>query len=652
MQKQVVTALLIALVLGIVFANTLSNEFHFDDLYIVKDNPGIEKLLPLGRHFVDPGTMSSLPRLVQYRPLLPLTLSISYYFSGYSPSGYHLGNILAHGIASLLVYYLALELLLYWTGGPVERRRAHLTALAVALGFAVHPVSGFPINYVSARDLILMLLFLTGSLLAYVRMRRKRDSISGWVVTLVLLLLSLFSKTNAVVAPALIFFFEVTCARQRPTAIRPWLRSVPFAVVVLLHLAFKRAILGFTDFANAVAPGGYWTYGLTQAKVHLFEYARNFVWPMRIRLTPRVDPAAGLFEPQVLLGLALIAGSLVVAWFLRRSRPVVSFSILAYWVLLLPTSSFIKLFYTVAHYRPYPSSPFLFLAVAAALVGFRSRWVPVIVTSILLYFASTSVLLNRTWRTEESAWLHSVRHGGEAVAHLNYARSLPDRTDPRVREQMEQAVELEPGFVVGYLNLGLLYMDLGDDYAGIKLIERAVELKPNWAQSHYWLSLAYERLGRQQEALGSSTLAADNDPRNSEYQYRAAWHLQAADRYGESLEYLERVTENDSRFEDSLLRTGLALQKTGRATDAVEVYERLLSRKEPNPQAHFNLAHALMSLGQPEPAIEHFERVLELRPEYSEVHYHLATCYELLGDPQQAEFHRDAYERESSGAEG
>ena len=55
-----------------VFASSLDNGFHLDDFYRIVDNPGIRQVAPMGRHFTDPSTNAWLPRLVQYRPLLPL----------------------------------------------------------------------------------------------------------------------------------------------------------------------------------------------------------------------------------------------------------------------------------------------------------------------------------------------------------------------------------------------------------------------------------------------------------------------------------------------------------------------------------------------------------------------------------------------------
>ena len=55
----------------------------------------------------------------------------------------------------------------------------------------------------------------------------------------------------------------------------------------------------------------------------------------------------------------------------------------------------------------------------------------------MVYFAAASISLNGTWRTNATLWAHSVRYGGDEVAHLNLAMSFADRRDPRVRRNLE-----------------------------------------------------------------------------------------------------------------------------------------------------------------------------------------------------------------------
>ncbi len=71
----------------LVYLNTFQNDFHLDDFTRIVDNPGVQKLHPVGRHFVDPRTMSTVDRLTRYSPLLPLTLSRNYAVAGDSLPG-------------------------------------------------------------------------------------------------------------------------------------------------------------------------------------------------------------------------------------------------------------------------------------------------------------------------------------------------------------------------------------------------------------------------------------------------------------------------------------------------------------------------------------------------------------------------------------
>ena len=71
-----VVILVLASVLA--YSNTLENGFQFDDLYRVQGNPGVQEFWSPLRHFADESTSATLPRLRQYRPLLPLSLSVNY----------------------------------------------------------------------------------------------------------------------------------------------------------------------------------------------------------------------------------------------------------------------------------------------------------------------------------------------------------------------------------------------------------------------------------------------------------------------------------------------------------------------------------------------------------------------------------------------
>ncbi len=647
--------LILAAVVAAVYSNTLHNEYHLDDFGRIAENPEIGKVFPIGRHFLNPATSSSLATTVQYRPLLPLSLSVNHAAGealGLEPlTAFHLGNVAVHLLAVLALYLLLHEILAHWNSLPPRLAgRARTLALLASLLFAVHPVSGVPVNYLAARDLLLMQLFLLTSILVYVRMRRLGASPGQWALVLALLSLSILSKTNAAVAPVLVLAFELFLARESPLRPRLWLRVLPFALVVASFFAWTELVLDFSDVGQlAVARSSVLEYPLTQLKLHLTHYLRNFVWPFTMRPLPLVEPVRGLADPLSWLGAAVVAGSLLAVWAFRLRMAALSFSILAYWILLAPTSSVLPFRMLAADYRQYPSLPFLCLIAVLALALLVRRWQYPLAAAALLYFGVSTVWMNGLWATEESLWGHTVRHGATSIAHLNYARSQMGKDDRLAEYHLQESLRLNPGNAFTHINLGLLYIRTGRQEEGLRLSRRAVELAPNWGLTHYWLSRAYSQLGRTAEAAAESARASDLDPLNLSYAYQAAWDAQLVGDFASSLAYLERVHRLGEGYEKSLFLRGYAHQRLGSNPEAIADYRRYLEQRPDDSQGVFNLAYALMETGEYAAAVEQFQRTLQLRPSYHEVHRHLARCFEALGQEELAARHRAEYSARTEG---
>jgi protein O-mannosyl-transferase len=611
-------ALLVALPLGI-YANTLGNALHLDDFYRVRGNPGVEQLTPVMRHFTDPHTMSTLPRITQYRPLLPLTLSLNYALAGgHSLVGYHLTNLALLVLCALLGYALCRRLL------EAAELEPGLLPLGVALVFAIHPVAGVPVNYVCSRDLLLMQLFLLAALLCYLAARRAAAARSrvGWaLLALLSLALSLLSKQNALVAPALIVVLELTVLRQRVLSPWPWLRALPAAALGGGFFLLTERVLGFSDVVR-VAATKYttWHYALTQTRLHLTHYLRNMAWPWSMHPDPGVAPAAGV-EVGVALGAAVILATLVLAALAWRRRPLLTLCILYYWLLLAPSSSVLPFHHLAADYRPFPGTLFLWLALGLGLRALAAPRVRAALTlALVLYFSTASVWLNRTWRTEESLWRHAVAHGGGPLAHHNLAMSLTDMS-ARVA-LLRRVLVIQPNYVLAHLNLGRALVHLGRVEQGLAHVRRAATYRPDWAQVQLWAGYTFRDLGRRGEAARAFALAARLDPR-PEHLYEAALALQLKGDVRASLPLLLRL---DVEHRETGFLLGWALQHGGQLERAVKVYERFLKRHPRHVQARFNLAHALMTRGDCQAAAPQFREVLRLKPGLSAAQQHLNRC--------------------------
>ena len=157
---------LLIIITSLVFSNTLENTYHLDSVYRVEKNTEINKFWPPARFFTDARTGSTIPQIAEYRPMAPLTHAVNSEIAkatGTSKlAGFHAGNIAIHIFSTILVYFLFCLLLNNWGKNPSSRTPVihyRNQAFLAALIFAVHPIAGSAVNYIAARDLLLMVFF-------------------------------------------------------------------------------------------------------------------------------------------------------------------------------------------------------------------------------------------------------------------------------------------------------------------------------------------------------------------------------------------------------------------------------------------------------------------------------------------------------------
>ena len=607
---------IIAVIGLLLYASTIDNSFHLDDYYRVYKNPGIEKLWPISRHFTDPSTMASIPRIQAYRPLLPLTLSINYAVDGYYFRGYHIINITIHILATIVAYFLILELLSQ--AEIFKSKRREWLAFSTAILFLIHPVSGIPVNYICARDLLMVELFSMYALYRYIRMRRTGEK--SWPIILAAFTLALLSKGNAVAIPGLILTYEWTLRRQFILKPEPWLRALPFIVIVVAYFTFTRFYLGFSELENVIKTNvPAWIYTVTQMKLHLFHYARNFFWPLSIHLDPYIIPSKQL-DPAALTGFLFILFTLYIAIRFWKRDPLTSFSIFAYWILLVPTSSFIPFFAFAVDYRPYPSSIFLYLLVCRGAFTYLDKNRLIIAfTTIFFYFSAVSLYQNYIWRTDESLWRYSLSKTGSPLAHLNYAMSIKDI---KLREyHLRKTLEMNPTYVLAKTNLGLLLIEKSDYEEGLSLMIEAVKLKPEWEQTKKWLRTGLEKIDK----LAGSNQTVELLGWKAEAHYLLG-------QYTESISILKKVIENGNGRDRDYFLLGYAYQNAGLFYDSIKAYKNLADKNSSNYQVYFNMGFSQMMVGEYDDAIHNFQKVVKLNPSLDEARKLIATCIAKKGD--------------------
>ena len=207
----------VLLVTALLYSKALANGLTDmdDDSYILK-NPYLHNFSFNGVKAIFTTFYSS-----NYHPLTTLTYLCEYNWFGLNPLPYHLVNVALHVLNTYLAYVLAMRL-----GGQ------KITALTVSVLFALHPLHVESVAWVSERKDVLYAFFYFASLIYYLRYLASGYRKKDYLVTLLLFIASLLSKSAAVTLPLLLVAIDVYKGRAINT--RAWIEKIPFFLLSIL----------------------------------------------------------------------------------------------------------------------------------------------------------------------------------------------------------------------------------------------------------------------------------------------------------------------------------------------------------------------------------------------------------------------------------
>lgn len=131
---------------------------------------------------------------VMYIPLAMISYMIDFQIAGLeNPSIYHAHNILIHGINTVLVFVLVFMVI-----KKISKEKAFFFALISSLFFGIHPLHTESVTWIAERKDVLYTMYFLSSLIFYIFYIEKLK-LKFYFLALFLFLLSLFSKTQAVV---------------------------------------------------------------------------------------------------------------------------------------------------------------------------------------------------------------------------------------------------------------------------------------------------------------------------------------------------------------------------------------------------------------------------------------------------------------------
>jgi tetratricopeptide (TPR) repeat protein len=601
MKRQVVLLLLLSSML-LAYQPAWNGDFLWDD----EGHVTREQLRPasgLAKIWFSPGATQ------QYYPVVHSTFWMFHRMWGDRTLGYHLANIVLHGLSAFLLFALL-------------RRLSVSGALLAAFVFALHPVHAESVAWISELKNVLSGVFYLAAMLAYLRYDSGRER-RTYLLALGLFVLAVLSKTVTVTFPlAVLVLLWWQRGRLRPREdVAPLVPFLTIGLVAgLVTVWFERTLIG--------AQGE--EFGLTLVERCLLAgravwfYAAKLVWPADLVFVyPRWTIDAGVLQ-QWIYPAALLA-VFAAAWLMRhRSRAPLA-AVLFFCVTLFPALGFFNVFpfrYSfVADHFQYLASLGLIVPLAAGLTALVQGHFTRVHAAVLVVPAA-AVLGVLTWRqahlyaSSETLYRTTVNRNPAAWFPRNNLAALlltGDPTPEQVAEAMAQLTE-------------------------------AIRLKPDYAEARYNLGTALERLNRIDAAKAEYQRVLEIDPGQPRAQNRLAAiaHDQASAMLERGLHFegLGRLPEAEQAYRDavrfdpsrpSMYRAlGRVLQKREDHRAAVAAYQRALALDPSSFETHNDIGVLFAQLGELRAAVTHFEAALRLRPGDAGAQSNLAQARAML----------------------
>jgi tetratricopeptide (TPR) repeat protein len=585
----------------LVYANSLSTSFVFDDFMAVLGNATILDLHNLDAVFSPPRKGNT----VQARPLTNLSFAWNYALGGHDPRGYHAFNVAVHLLAALTLFGIARRTRL--PSSPRPAPNSFASALAISLLWTVHPLHTASVTYIAQRAESLMGLSMLLTLYAFIRGatvdRSPSAARTAWFTASTLACAAgMGCKEVMVVAPLVVWLYdraflagswrELWAQRRGP--------HLALASTWLVFLLIESQLGGSRDnpstgFSSLHAS---WRYLLTQSGV-ILHYLRLAFWPDRLCIDYYGWPLAT--SPATVWPALLVVGALAIItlWACVRS-PRLGFPGAWFFLILAPTSSLMPVADRAAEHRMY-----LPLAAIAAIVvvGVQSA-----------YLKAHAAWQRHTNTARPHPDLLPLAFAALLAASALGARTILRNLDYRSNLSLWLAtLELRPQNPRALMNVGAFYGSAGASERSIRYLQQALTADPTYAPAviHANIAAAHMRAGRFDDALRELDAALQADPRDASAWYnRAVTHL-----------HLNQVDTAIGELQHAL------------AVDPTLVL------------AHCRLGMLRRDHGQTEAALAHFADALRLRPDHTETYVERARLWLELGDHARATADLDACRR-------
>ena len=472
----------VLLVLGLavgIYARSLDGAFQFDDQTSIVENESLRR-----------GPLDWW-RYWPTRALTITTLGLDWRRAGLDPAPYHHTNVALQGLLALASLSLLWQLL----SDRAPARRRWWCAVLGACCYAAHPLLVQSVAYIVQRAASLLALFSFACIALYLHAARTAARRAIWTLAAWFCgLAACVAKEPAIALSPALLLVDFCCL----PALGRWRRWLPFAVLATLPpllLVASGGALG-NDRVGLLAQAttiDRWSYLWTQTEV-VARYLGLAIWPAGLNIDHDIAWRHTPFSLAWFGYAALHATLLSVAWLAwRRGHQSVAGAIAWIYLLLLPESSLFPIEDAMFEHRMLLALLGVVWLFCLGLLAAPLRWRRLAVVVPLL-LALVTVQRVELWRDPLALWQDALaKSPDKARPHMAVGWLLGRAGDlTRARDQLLEAVRLDPDYAMAWNNLGVVAMRLADYPLAERSYAEAIRLHPE--QAVLWSNRGHARL--------------------------------------------------------------------------------------------------------------------------------------------------------------
>ncbi len=650
--SKTVLYIILVIVTFAVYANSLSNEFVFDDESVVQGDPTITSLANIPKFFT--GELGFHKVIGAYfRPVVSTSYAIDYSIWELNPVGFHLTNILIHIINVLLFYTLLL--LMFQKSQSAYKDYAILIA---ALIFAVHPIHTEVVAWVSGRTDGFACTFFFASFIFYLKYSKEQNN-KYLILTLLMYFLSLLAKEMAITLPAVIVLYDLIINRLEFREILKK-RIVMYGSLIVLSGLFM--LLRWWALSQVIPRETYFYFYDRDTATAIFTMLQTIPLYFRLSIAPYgmlyhysgyMPDISSITEFRAIYAIVFIAVMGGASFYFIKRSPYISYAIILFFVTLLPVMNIVPTMNFMADRFLY--IPSMFVSIIAAAVLFRYftqknyNLVMILSGTVLMIFIYMTFTRNAEWKTNDILFMSAEGRAG-TVTYINIGNMYANKGNFDLAEvYFRKAIDLRKESLIGHNNIGKVFMVKANYDSAYYYINCAYLLDTLSPEPQFTFAQMYQRKGDiTQAVIWLEKLTAFAPNYNNAAQMLQELKSLPPRQLSDTVQQQIHPIIKDEKLEKMRLleESSYKNYQAKNYGKAIEELTELIKMVPDKSAGYFsNIGMCFMDQQMYKEAIENFEIAAKKDVKFSSAYNNIGTCYERMNDiPKAKDSYRKAIE--------